>query len=532
MAHVFISYSRKDRDFAQELIEQLRTSKLLHWIDSEELRGGDNWEQKIDDAIREAFAVLLVMSPDAKSSEYVTYEWAFAFGANVQVVPIYFRSIEEWHPKIHPTKIQFIDFRDGKHPYLELVGRLVELKEANHNEAGNSDYLEKKKHIALEGDNERERQAAIHDIERSKHQSVRDTLAEIIDKAHLPDTFHNAGVVLARYSDYTDTRAIPSLIEAVKGNTQYRDKASQAIKHYGSEAIKELIKLLESDSLYARNNATYILGDMNAREAIPKLLELLNSESSSSWIASAEILSKFGETQAIPRLIELILEKNFLELKLVAALAQYKDESSIEALIYSIKKKNDYQSLTLQVLEQFGEKIVPELKRALQELDCIEYNAYRLGDFVKLAGQIKSRELIEDLVRLIDCEEDRVRRRVPIALGEINDTSSLHIIGEKLISDSDKYVRINCVNAMALIDDERTIDYILLALGDSEIDVRQRAVGALGYKKSAKTEATLIELLEHDDINIQAKAYHELRQFDSEKAKTAVEEWEKRQSQN
>jgi hypothetical protein len=31
------------------------------------------------------------MTPDAKASEYVTYEWAFAWGAGVRVIPIMYK---------------------------------------------------------------------------------------------------------------------------------------------------------------------------------------------------------------------------------------------------------------------------------------------------------------------------------------------------------------------------------------------------------------------------------------------------------
>lgn len=78
MPHVFISYAHYDNDFAEILTAKLKKVVFLHWVDSEHLGAGEDWRQAIDDAIREAFVVVVILSPSSKTSEYVTYEWAFA----------------------------------------------------------------------------------------------------------------------------------------------------------------------------------------------------------------------------------------------------------------------------------------------------------------------------------------------------------------------------------------------------------------------------------------------------------------------
>ena len=42
----------------------------------------------IDLSIKNAFALIVIMTPEAKASEYVTYEWAFAWGVVVKVIPV------------------------------------------------------------------------------------------------------------------------------------------------------------------------------------------------------------------------------------------------------------------------------------------------------------------------------------------------------------------------------------------------------------------------------------------------------------
>jgi hypothetical protein len=123
--YIFISYARKDASFAGRLKRRLQTSKLTAWRDVDDVRGGDNWQQAVDDALRGAAALVVVLSPAATKSEYVTYEWAFALGAGVRVVPVLQRTTPI-HPRL--TTIQYIDFRNtnqGK-PWLRLLEALHE----------------------------------------------------------------------------------------------------------------------------------------------------------------------------------------------------------------------------------------------------------------------------------------------------------------------------------------------------------------------------------------------------------------------
>jgi len=77
----FISHAREDGDFAELVKMNLEHLGYGGWIDTDRLLPGVDWRQEIDDTIRTAKAVIAVMSPDARASEYVTYEWAFAWDA-------------------------------------------------------------------------------------------------------------------------------------------------------------------------------------------------------------------------------------------------------------------------------------------------------------------------------------------------------------------------------------------------------------------------------------------------------------------
>ncbi len=91
MPHVFISYDHDDKEFAGELMNRFQAAGLTVWKDSASLRAGDDWRAQIDSGIKTASAVVVVMTPEAAASDYVTFEWACALGAGVKLIPLLVR---------------------------------------------------------------------------------------------------------------------------------------------------------------------------------------------------------------------------------------------------------------------------------------------------------------------------------------------------------------------------------------------------------------------------------------------------------
>jgi len=125
MNHIFISHSHEDGDFADVLHERLaHQAGFTVWKDNDGIRGGEDWRREIDLAIKEAFALIVVMTSEAKASEYVTYEWAFAWGAGVKVFPIMLKGTE-LHPRLE--SLQYLDFTNrNARPWDKLIELLRE----------------------------------------------------------------------------------------------------------------------------------------------------------------------------------------------------------------------------------------------------------------------------------------------------------------------------------------------------------------------------------------------------------------------
>ncbi len=89
MSHIFISYSRRDLDFAQKIVDALAANNLDTWIDWKSIPKGEDWEQEIYRGIEEADAFLFLISPDSVASQMCNKEITHAVKNGKRILPIY-----------------------------------------------------------------------------------------------------------------------------------------------------------------------------------------------------------------------------------------------------------------------------------------------------------------------------------------------------------------------------------------------------------------------------------------------------------
>jgi hypothetical protein len=124
MNHVFISHCHENRKFAKGCQAKLTETGFTAWR-SDSIPGGEDWRNEIDRAITEAFALVVVITPESRASEYVTYEWAFAWGAGIKVIPVLLKKTQI-HPRLE--SLQYLDFTARARPWDKLVDLLSEAK--------------------------------------------------------------------------------------------------------------------------------------------------------------------------------------------------------------------------------------------------------------------------------------------------------------------------------------------------------------------------------------------------------------------
>jgi hypothetical protein len=77
---VFISYTSQDAQAAGRIRDALRAGGIEVWFDKSELRGGDAWDQKIRQQIRDCTLFLPIISRNtqARAEGYFRLEWRLA----------------------------------------------------------------------------------------------------------------------------------------------------------------------------------------------------------------------------------------------------------------------------------------------------------------------------------------------------------------------------------------------------------------------------------------------------------------------
>ncbi len=125
--HLFISYSHTDWDYVAALAERLEAAGIEVWCDRQ-LKGGFSWSQQLEDRIRQAHAVLVVLTPASSASEHVRDEIHFAKeSAHVpMIVPLLRR---ECNVPLPLTSKQWLDARGQRGLSAELIAEIKTLYE-------------------------------------------------------------------------------------------------------------------------------------------------------------------------------------------------------------------------------------------------------------------------------------------------------------------------------------------------------------------------------------------------------------------
>jgi hypothetical protein len=110
----YISYSHRDKNWVEaDLIPRLKKARLSVFVDSNELKPGDQWHQILSRGIRECRSILLVISPAYFESMYTQSELENAINQSkiddTSIIPVRIAGVRIPDPL---SGIQYIDFED------------------------------------------------------------------------------------------------------------------------------------------------------------------------------------------------------------------------------------------------------------------------------------------------------------------------------------------------------------------------------------------------------------------------------------
>jgi hypothetical protein len=120
---IFASYAREDLDIVKHLKERYEALGLYMFIDLDDLRSGDSWQDALFKKIDGSDLFQLFWSDHARQSKYVTIEWIHALSAREIkgrrfIRPVYWHepipTVPEELAEINFRKISFVESRNAE----------------------------------------------------------------------------------------------------------------------------------------------------------------------------------------------------------------------------------------------------------------------------------------------------------------------------------------------------------------------------------------------------------------------------------
>jgi hypothetical protein len=368
--HVFISYKHEDKFFAEMLIRQVKMAGFDVWVDDEQLRAGENWREAINFAIKESFALIFIITPASKRSEFVTYEWAFAQGAGVKVIPVMLLPTEKLHPQLE--QLQYLDFTDQTHPpWDKLIRRLYEIQGESqpHTVMVSRDAppAVKSAVAALDSHNADERRSALRSLAQMNHPAAYAALVGAVQHT-ARDVRVDAAFMLSKQSNYKEPAAVPGLLDA-----------------------------LDDEDVRVRIAAIKALGEIAAPSAVPALLHILNKDSDNDlrWAATGA-LGKMGAA-AVPGLVEALKDDDWKVRRSAAdALWGLREPSAAAALLEATFDKNDVvRQAASGALEAMGEISVSSLAQVVRSSDNAQARQ-KAADMLRSMGTTEAMQALQE----------------------------------------------------------------------------------------------------------------------------------------
>lgn len=382
-SHVFISYKHEEQDFVEMLIRQLQAAGFKVWVDTEQLRAGENWREAINYAIKEAFALILVISPEAKASQYVTYEWAYAQGAGVKVIPVLLKHTEKLHPQLE--MLQYLDFTDRARPsWDKLFRRLWELQGEHqpHSVTVSRDAppAVQSAVAALDSHNAEERRSALKSLAQMNHAAAYAALVSAVQHP-MRDVRVDAAFLLAKQTNYKDSAAVPGLLDALNDeDARLRTAACKALGDIGDgAAVTELLRVMVKDTdSNIRWQATGALGKIG-KAAVPGLCAALRDEDWKVRRSAAEALWSMREPESVAGLAEVLVDKNDIVRQAAASALEGIGSDAVAGLIEVMKSGKDpmVSRAAADMLQKLGSQ--QGIDAAKQWLNRGANNTSRLG---------------------------------------------------------------------------------------------------------------------------------------------------------
>lgn len=133
---VFISYSRKDTDWADRIKASLESNGIACWMDREGINAGEKYTRKIINAIKQCDIFLLVLSENSEASEWVPKELGKAIQYHKYIIPVKISDFEIEEFELQLENIQIFELENiseiqSQITLINTIKQVLQLKPAD-----------------------------------------------------------------------------------------------------------------------------------------------------------------------------------------------------------------------------------------------------------------------------------------------------------------------------------------------------------------------------------------------------------------
>lgn len=202
-------------------------------------------------------------------------------------------------------------------------------------------------------------------------------------------------------------------------------------------------------------------------------------------------IDKYRQQSSLPVVLDLLLDKNNLEnLRIMCAkvVANFKNTSAVTPLLYCLNDKNEPYKVRLACADSLGR--VGDRYAVAPLIDIVqdeeEKSVYVRESAAIALGMLGDSRAIDPLLSILESKKGFIdkftflKERIIEVLGKFNFNSERVIKAlEHALKDESSCVRINAIEALMDIDDERSYTLIKEMLEDLDDEVKKNALIAL-----------------------------------------------------
>jgi len=270
----------------------------------------------------------------------------------------------------------------------------------------------------------------------------------------------------------------------------------------------EQIKLLSQLDNYPQDQLVQILNFFISREKNPNTLLYL-----------VRTIGKYRDKNSTSVLIDLLLLKDnykenidkpeeYLKVRCMAAtvLGNIKEQSAVVPLLYVLNNKDENYKLRLGAAEALGRigdryAVAPLIEVVINE---DEKSVYIRESAAKALGMLGDTSALDPLISILETKKGIIdkftflKERIIEAIGKLGfrDDKTIKVLSNTLMDES-ACIRLEAVEALSELEDERVLPLIEKMIYDEEEDVARGAIAAL-YNVAG--EEYIINLLKRDDL--------------------------------